>query len=69
MPSDVKLFIDNGNGYATTGIDLGSNEILASDYDITSYLSGYGWKKIKFTSATLGRLTVQLIAELLVTTQ
>ena len=69
MPSDVKLFIDNGNGYATTGIDLGSNEILASDFDITSHLSGYGWKKIKFTSSTLGRLTVQLIAELLVTTQ
>ena len=68
-PTNVKLYIDNGAGYNNSAIELGSGEILATDLKITGYFSGNGWKKIKFTSSTLGRLTVQLIAELLVTTQ
>lgn len=66
-PANVTCYIDNGSGYGT-GISLGSAEALATDLNLTSYLSGTGWKKIKFTSSRLGRITVQLIAELLVTT-
>lgn len=68
LPSNVNLYFDNGNGYSDSYISLGSNEILASDLDITNYFYGNGWKRIKFTSSSLGRISVQLIAELLVTT-
>lgn len=67
-PTDVKLFIDNGSGYGSSPIELGSGEMLATDLDISEYFSENGWKKMKFTSTTLGRLTVQLIAELYINT-
>ena len=66
-PSGVYLFIDNGQGYPTQGISLGSNATLAQDVELKNYISGTGWKRMKFTSTRLGRITVQLIAELLVT--
>lgn len=66
-PAGVMLYINNGSGYGS-GINLGSSEALATNMDISQYLSGTGWKKLKFTSTRLGRITVQLIAELLVNT-
>lgn len=67
-PRDVKLFIDNGVGYSSSPIELGSSEMLATNLDISEYFSETGWKKMKFTSTTLGRLTVQLMAELYINT-
>lgn len=66
-PAEVSLYIDNGSGY-TLVANLGSGENLASDYDITNYISGTGWKRIKFTSSRLGRIRAQIIAELLINT-
>ena len=65
-PTDVSLYIDNGSGYGSA-ISLGSNAILASDLDITFYLSGNGWKSLKFTSSRMGRINVQIIVEVDIT--
>lgn len=56
------LWIDNGSGF-NTSINLGSNEILAEELDITKYVTGTGWKRIKFTSSRLGRINAQLIVK------
>lgn len=66
-PADVVLYVDNGSGYVQVA-SLGSGSTLASDLDITQYISGTGWKKIKFTSSRLGRIRAQVIAELLINT-
>ena len=72
-PTDVNLYCDKGSGYGSA-IPLGTFEKL-TDYDITSYFKDNdtpsnetGWKAIKFTSSTLGRLRVQLMLELKVST-
>ena len=72
-PTDVNLYCDKGGGYGSA-IQLGTFEKL-TDYDITSYFKDNdtpsnetGWKAIKFTSSTLGRLRVQLMLELKVST-
>lgn len=61
-PANVVLWIDNGSGF-NTSINLGSNEILAEELDITQYVTGTGWKRLKFTSSRLGRINAQLIVK------
>ncbi len=65
-PNNVVLYIDDGSGYGT-GISLGSGSVLAADLDITSHLSGTGWKSLKFTSSRMGRINVQIIVEVDIT--
>ncbi len=72
-PTNVNLYCDKGSGYGNA-ISLGTFDKM-TDYDITSYFKDNdtpsnetGWKAIKFTSSTLGRLRVQLMLELKVST-
>ena len=65
-PADVMMHIDNGSGYGS-GISLGSASVLAADLDISAYLSGTGWKSLKFTSSRMGRINVQIIVEVDIT--
>lgn len=72
-PTDVNLYCDKGSGYGSA-ISLGTFD-KKTDLDITSYFKDSdtpsnetGWKAIKFTSSTLGRLRVQLMLELKVST-
>ncbi len=69
-PTSVTVYYDNGSGY-------GSGESLGTFTEITDKVlvggnvqkfTGSGWKGIKFTSSTLGRLRVQLMIELRVDT-
>lgn len=69
-PTDVKIYYDNGDGYD-------SGETLGTFTEITDKVlvgpnvqkfTGTGWKGIKFTSSTLGRLRVQIMVELRVDT-
>ena len=69
-PTDVKIYYDNGNGYGS-GEWLGTfteitDKVLAGDN--VQKFTGSGWKAIKFTSSTLGRLRVQMMIELRVDT-
>jgi len=66
LPTGVNMYIDNGSGYGSA-IYLGSTTILASDLDIAAYILGTGWKTLKFTSATMGRITGHVIAEVDIT--
>ncbi len=65
-PTSVNMYCDNGSGYGSA-ISLGSFSSV-TDKDITSQFSGTGWKTLKFTSSSLGRLRVQLMLELRVST-
>ncbi len=65
-PMSVNLYCDNGSGYGSA-ISLGSNEILASELNLSSYFSGTGWKRMKFTSSRLGRIVAQLILQVDIT--
>jgi hypothetical protein len=66
IPASVNLYCDNGAGYGSA-ISLGSNEILASELNLSSYFSGTGWKRMKFTSSRLGRIVAQLILQVDIT--
>lgn len=66
IPASVNLYCDNGSGYGSA-ISLGSNEILASELNLSSYFSGTGWKRMKFTSSRLGRIVAQLILQVDIT--
>ncbi|MDI6872153.1 MAG: phage tail protein [Bacillota bacterium] len=65
MPSGVVVYCDNGAGY-DGGIPLtaGPDGTLCSELDLTAKFSGAGWKKLKFTSTTLGRIAAMLIAKI-----
>lgn len=65
-PASVNLYCDNGVGYGGA-ISLGSNATLASELDLSAYFSGTGWKRMKFTSARLGRIVAQLILQVDIT--
>ncbi len=65
-PDSVSLYCDNGAGYGGA-ISLGSSSILASELDLSAYFSGTGWKRMKFTSARLGRIMAQLILQVDIT--
>jgi len=65
-PTDVNMYCDNGAGYGAA-ISLGSSSVLASELNLTSHFSGSGWKKLKFTSSTLGRITANLILQVDIT--
>ena len=58
----MTLQINNGSAYTET-IELGSDEILADELDLTDYFTGTGWKGIKFSSSQLGRVNAQLIVK------
>ncbi len=69
-PTDVAIYYDNGNGY-DSGESLGTfteitDKVLVGDN--VQKFTGSGWKAIKFTSSTLGRLRVQMMIELRVDT-
>ena len=74
-PSDITFSCDKtGDGTYGDSVSLGTIKTV-TDLDITSYIKDYdtpsknvGWKAIKFTSSTLGRLRVQLMLELKVST-
>lgn len=71
FPTDVKIYYDNGDGY-DSGETLGTftkitDKVLYNGDNIQKF-TGTGWKAIKFTSSTLGRLRVQLMVELRVDT-
>ena len=66
LPEDVNMFCDDGSGYGPA-ISLGSSSILASELNLASHFSGSGWKKLKFTSSTLGRITANLILQVDIT--
>ena len=59
-PTGVNLYVDNGVGYGSA-ISLGDSTNLATELNISSYITGTGWKTIKFTSTQLGRINAQLI--------
>ncbi len=61
-PQNVKLYCDDGRGWGPA-ISLGSTTKLATELDITNQFSGPGWKRIRFTSTTLGRITWQLVVK------
>ena len=67
LPTDIKLSCNNSGNYGNP-ISLGTFDFL-SDSDITNSFSGTGWKSIKLTSASLGRLVVQLFVEMRVNTE
>ena len=81
-PANVKLYCDNGSGYGSA-IPLNlqpssSSEeyILATEKFLVKkgdthlqHFTGYGWKRIRFTSTRRGRITWQLIAKLDITAQ
>lgn len=66
IPASVSLYCDNGAGYGSA-IVLGSNVILANELDLTSYFTGTGWKRLKFTSTRLGRIIANLILQVDIT--
>ena len=65
-PASVSLYCDNGSGYGSA-ISLGDGIVLANELNLTSYFSGTGWKKIKFTSSRLGRITALLMVNVDIT--
>lgn len=62
LPANVKLYCDDGHGWGSP-ISLGNGGVLATELDITSHFSGPGWKRIRFTSSRLGRITWQIIVK------
>jgi len=66
LPANVSIYCDNGAGYGAA-IPLGSSSILAANLDLSNSFSGTGWKKIKFTSSTLGRIIANLILQVDIT--
>lgn len=69
-PTDVKIYYDNGDGY-DSGESLGTFTKITDKVLVGSNVqkfTGSGWKSIKFTSSTLGRLRVQMMIELRVDT-
>ena len=69
-PTDVKIYYDNGDGY-DSGESLGTFTEITDKVLVGSNVqkfTGSGWKSIKFTSSTLGRLRVQMMIELRVDT-
>lgn len=65
-PTNVQLYIDNGSGYGSA-ISLGSSLNLCIELDLTRYVSGTGWKRLKFTSSTMGRIAAVLIVKVDIT--
>ena len=69
-PSDVKIYYNNGDEY-DSGESLGTFTEITDKVLVGSNVqkfTGSGWKSIKFTSNTLGRLRVQMMIELRVDT-
>jgi|GEM_PF-2911582 len=66
IPASVNLYCDNGSGYGSA-ISLGSAALLAENLNLTAQFSGTGWKKIKFTSSRLGRITALLMVNVDIT--
>ncbi|MGE5623680.1 MAG: Gp37-like protein, partial [Methanocella sp.] len=63
-PSNVVVYCDNGSGYdGGTPLTLSADGTLCSELDLTAKFSGPGWKRLKFTSASLGRIAAVLIAK------
>ncbi len=51
----IQFYIDNGSGYGGASASYTTDQ---ADIDITSSISGTGWKNIKFTATTRCRLSV-----------
>jgi hypothetical protein len=62
-PADVTLEVNNGDGWSSP-IPLGSGSFTHSELDISDYISGTGWKQIRFKSSRLGRINAQLILKI-----
>jgi hypothetical protein len=50
----INIYIDNGSGY---GSSIGAYTTDQTDIDITSHISGSGWKEIRFTSTARCRIS------------
>jgi len=62
-PADVTLEVNNGDGWSSP-ILLGSGSFTHSELDISDYISGTGWKQLRFKSSRLGRINAQLILKI-----
>ena len=60
----ISLYVDNGTGYGPKIDDYSGSQL---DVDITSEISGTGWKWIKFTSTTRARIAAIIECKLDIT--
>jgi hypothetical protein len=65
-PTNVRVRVDNGNGWGAW-YTLGSGTTLASELDFQTIaalkINGTGWKRMEFSSASLGRINANLIVK------